>query len=90
MVNLLPLHDRQTLPEHTVNLATDDPTSVNHILWSHSLYETFGGTTFCQRMRYLRDVIASVVSVTPGRLLTSWNMMRADSQGEKMTPDGHL
>lgn len=85
MVNLPYLHDRQTLPEHTVNQAT-----VNHLLWSHSLRETFRGATFVQRMRYLAEVIATVVSETLGRLLTSWNMTRADSQGGKMAPNSHL
>ena len=90
MVNLLLLHDRQTLPEHTVNLSTGNAESVNHLLWSRSLSETFRGATFCQQMRYLGEVIATVVSVTLGRLLTSWNMMRADSRGGKMAPDSHL
>lgn len=92
MVNLLLLHDRERpLPEHTVNLATSNAASVNHLLWSRSLSETFRGATFCQRMRYLGEVIATVVSVTLGRLLTSWNMMRADSLGGKMlASDSHL
>lgn len=84
MVNFPYLHDRQTLPEHTVKQAT-----LNH-LWSHSLIETFRGGTFSQRIRYLGEVIATVVSKTLGRLLTSWNMMRADSQGGKMAPNSHL
>lgn len=90
MVNLPLSHDRQTLPEHTANLAAGITASVNHLLWSRSLSETFRGATFCQRMRYLGEVIATVVSVTLGRLLTSWNMMRADSRGGKMAPDSHL
>lgn len=40
-------------------------------------------------MKYLGEVIATVVSETLGRLLTSWNMMRADAQGGKMAPDSH-
>lgn len=36
------------------------------------------------------EVIVTVVFVTPGRLLTYWNMMRADSQGGKIAPDSHL
>lgn len=52
--------------------------------------EMFRGATFSQRMRYLGEVIATVVSETLGRLLTSWNMMRADSQGGKMAPNSHL
>ena len=90
MVNLPLSHDRQTLPEHTANPAAGITASVNHLLWSRSLSETFRGATFCQRMRYLGEVIATVVSVTLGRLLTSWNMMRADSRGGKMAPDSHL
>lgn len=90
MVNLPLLHDRQTLPEHTVNPASGATAPVNHLLWSHSLSETSRDATLCQRMRYLGEVIATVVSVMLGRLLTSWNMMKADSRGGKMAPDSHL
>lgn len=82
--------ERAPLPEHTVNRAAANTAPVNHLLWRRSLSETFRGATFCQRMRYLEEVIATVVSVTLGRLLTSWNMMRADSQGGKMASDSHL
>lgn len=45
---------------------------------------TYGGATLCQQIVHLREMIASVVSRTLGRLLTSWNMMSADSLGGKI------
>lgn len=71
-------------------LSTANVELVNHLLWRRSLSETSRGAAFCQRVRYLGEVIGAVVSVTLQRLLTSCNMMRADSQGDKMAPDIHL
>lgn len=92
MVNLLLLHDRRAPSwTHTAPIVTGNAASVNHLLWRCSLSETSRGATFCQRMRYLGEVIvATVVSVTLWRLLTFCNVMRTDSQGDKMAPDSHL
>lgn len=42
MVNLPLLHDRQTLPEHTVNPASGATAPVNHLLWSQSVGDIQG------------------------------------------------
>lgn len=90
MVNLPLWHSRQTLPEHTANQATGNTASVNHLLWSGSLSETFRGATFCQRMRYLGEVIAAVVSEKPWK---ASHLLEHDASwltDGKMAPDSHL
>lgn len=62
----------------------DTTDTVNRALCNRGLTGTFGAASLGQRVRYLREVIATVVSVTMGRLRTSCDMMRADSQGGKM------